>query len=106
MNDFPVEINELLDEFVDIVVDKFPHTLPPIRSIIHHIDLISGASFPNKETYRLNPQENEEVKEQFQELLDKGLIKESSTPCAVPTVLSQRRMEVGECTKILELSTR
>jgi hypothetical protein len=66
-----------LDEFVDIVVDELPHSLLPIRSINHHIDLIPGASFPNKETYRLTPQENEEVKNKVQELLDKGLVRES-----------------------------
>jgi hypothetical protein len=66
MNDFPVEVQELLYEFVDIVVDDLPHSLPPIRSISHQIDLILGEFFPNKEAYRLAPQENEEVKNQFQ----------------------------------------
>jgi hypothetical protein len=75
------KIQKLLDEFVDIVVDELPHSLPPIRSISHHIDLIPGESFPNKEAYRLTPQENEEVKNQVQELLDKGLIRESLSPC-------------------------
>jgi hypothetical protein len=91
MNDFPMKVHELLDEFVDIVVDELPHTLPPIKSISHHIDLIPGESFPNKATYRLNPQENEEVKEQVQELLDKGTIRESLSPCAVPTMLSPKK---------------
>jgi hypothetical protein len=63
MNDFPVNIKELLDEFVEIVVDELPHTLLPIKSISHDIELIMGASLSNKETYRLTPRENEEVKE-------------------------------------------
>jgi hypothetical protein len=46
---FPIEIQELLENFVDIVVDELPHSLPPIRSISHHIDLIPGASFPTKQ---------------------------------------------------------
>jgi hypothetical protein len=75
IDDLPKEIQELLEEFVDIVVDELPCLLPPIRSIIHHIDLIPGASLPNKETYRLTPQENEEVKRQVQDLMDKGLIR-------------------------------
>jgi hypothetical protein len=62
MDDFPEEVQELLDNFADIVVDELPNSLPPIRSINHHIDLILGESLPNKETYRLTPQENEEVK--------------------------------------------
>jgi hypothetical protein len=53
VNDLPKEVQELLEEFADIVVDKLPHSLPPIRSISHQIDLISGASFPNKAAYRL-----------------------------------------------------
>ena len=62
VDDLPEEIQKLLEEFVDIVVDELPRSLPPIRIISHHIDLIPGDSLPNKATYRLTPQENEEVK--------------------------------------------
>jgi hypothetical protein len=91
MNDFPMEFHNLLDEFVDILVDELPHTLPPIKSISHQIDLILGTSFPKKEAYILTPQENEEVKEKVQELLYKGLIRESLSTCTVPTLLSLKK---------------
>jgi hypothetical protein len=91
IDDLPKEIQELLEEFVDIVVDKLPCSLPPIRSIIHHIDLIHRASFLNKAAYRLTPQENEEVKRQVQDLMDKWLIQESLSPCIVPTMLNPRK---------------
>jgi hypothetical protein len=91
IDDLPEEIQELLEEFVDIVVDELPCSLPPIRSISHHIDLIPGESLPNKETYRLTPRENEEVKRQVQDLMDKGLVRESLSPCVVPTVLSPKK---------------
>jgi hypothetical protein len=91
VDDLPEEIQQLLEEFVDIVVDELPRSLPPIRSISHHIDLIPGASLPNKAAYRLTPQENEEVKRQVQDLMDKGLIRESLSPCVVPTVLSPKK---------------
>jgi hypothetical protein len=91
MNYFSMEVQELLDAFVDIVVNELPHTLPPIRSISHHVDLILGEFFLNKATYRLSPQENEEVKEQVQELLEKGLIRERLSLCVVPTILSQKK---------------
>jgi hypothetical protein len=74
IDDLPEEIQELLGDFADIVVDELCCSLPPIRSISHHIDLIPGASLPNKSTYRLALQENEEVKRQVQDLMDKGLI--------------------------------
>ena len=55
MDDLLEEVQELLDNFIDIVVDELPNSLPPIRSINHHINLIPGASLPNKEVYRLTP---------------------------------------------------
>jgi len=91
MDDLLAEIQELLDNFIDIVVDELPHYLLPIRSIIHHIDLILEASFPNKAKYQLTTQENEEVKNQVQELLDKGLVREILIPCAVLTMLSPKK---------------
>jgi hypothetical protein len=91
MDDLPEEIWELLDNFADIVVDELPNSFPTIRSISHHINLILGASLPNKAAYKLTPRENEEVKNQVQELLDKGLVRESLIPCAVPTVLSPKK---------------
>jgi hypothetical protein len=91
VDDLPEEIQELLEVFADIVVDELPHSLPPMRSVSHHIDLIQGASFPNKAVYRLMPQEHEEVKRQVQELLDKGLVRESLSLCVVPMVLSPKK---------------
>jgi hypothetical protein len=68
-------------------VDELPRTLPPIRSISHHIDLISEEIFLNNVVYRLTPQENQEN----EELLDKGLIREILCPCAVSTMLSLKK---------------
>jgi hypothetical protein len=48
-------------------------------------------SFSNKATYRFTPQENEEVKRKFQDLWDKGLVRESLSPCTVPIVLSPKK---------------
>jgi hypothetical protein len=64
VDDLPEEIQELLEEFVDIVVDELPRSLPSIKSISHQIDLIPGSSLPNKAAYRLTPQENEEFRKQ------------------------------------------
>ena len=77
----------MLSEFGDIIVDE----LPPIRKISHHMDFIPGVSFPNEATYKMTPQENEEVRKHVQELLNKGLIRESLSPCVVPTVLTPKK---------------
>ena len=44
LDDLPKEVQELVEKFVDIVVDELPNSLPSIRSISHHIDLLPGAS--------------------------------------------------------------
>jgi hypothetical protein len=55
IDDLPEEIQELLGNFIDIVVDDLPCSLSPIMSINHHIDLILGEILPNNATYRLTP---------------------------------------------------
>eukprot|EP00253_Pinus_taeda_P008937 PITA_08937 len=91
ISDLPMEIQDMLGEFTDIVVDDLLDKLPPKRSINHHIDFILGASLLNKATYRMSPKDNEEIRKQVQELLDKGLIRESLSPCAIPTVLDPKK---------------
>ena len=61
-NYFPIEIQDMLSDYNDIIVDDLPNDLPPVRSINHRINLIPGATLPNKETYRMTPTENEEIR--------------------------------------------
>eukprot|EP00253_Pinus_taeda_P008051 PITA_08051 len=82
---------QMLEELTDIVVDDLPDKLPPKRSISHHIDFILGASLLNKVAYRMSPKDNEEIRKQVQELLDKGLIRESLSPCTVPKILAPKK---------------
>jgi hypothetical protein len=91
MDDIPKDIHEMLENFYDIVVDEFTSSLPPIRSISHHIDLIPGVSLSNKDPYRLTPQENEEVKIQVECLMEKGLVRQRLSPHTVQTVLSPKK---------------
>ena len=39
----------------------------------------------------MTPQENAEILIQVQDILNKGIIRESLSPCAVPTVLSPKK---------------
>eukprot|EP00253_Pinus_taeda_P036651 PITA_36651 len=91
ISDLSMEIQQMLEEFTDIVVDDLPDNLSPRRNISHHIDFIPRASFPNKAAYRMSPKDNEEIKKQVQELLEKGLIRESLIPCTVLTVLTPKK---------------
>jgi hypothetical protein len=79
----PSTINNLLQDYADVFPKEVPPRLPPIRGIEHQIDLILGASLPNRAPYRTNPEETKEIQRQVQELLDKGYVRESLSPCSI-----------------------
>ncbi|XP_076959895.1 uncharacterized protein LOC143636105 [Bidens hawaiensis] len=82
-----VEVHPLLMEFSDVFPDQILAGLPLMREIQHCIDFLPGSSIPNKAAYRMNPKEFKELQRQVIELLKKGLIRESMSPCAVPALL-------------------
>ncbi|KAK1617422.1 hypothetical protein QYE76_022939 [Lolium multiflorum] len=87
----PPAVANLLQEFIDVFPQDVPPGLPPIRGIEHQIDLIPGASLPNRAPYRTNPEETKEIQRQIQVLQDKGYIRESLSPCAVPIILVPKK---------------
>ena len=87
----PISVSRVLQEFSDVFPDEVPAGLPPLRGIEHQIDLIPGASLPNRPPYRTNPDETKEIQKQVQALLDKGYIRVSLSPCAVPVILVPKK---------------
>ncbi|XP_062178986.1 uncharacterized protein LOC133883626, partial [Phragmites australis] len=87
----PPVVANLLQEYTDVFPKDVPPGLPPIRGIEHQIDLIPGASLPNRAPYRTNPEETKEIQRQVQELLDKGYVRESLSPCAVSVILVPKK---------------
>ena len=75
-----------------------------MRKINHQMDLSRGESFPKKEVHRMKLAESEELNRKVHELLQKGLIQESLSPCDVPVLLAPKK--IGGCAQILALSTR
>ena len=89
--DLPPSIADLLEEFKDMLPDDMPEGLPPIRGIEHQIDFVPGSAIPNRPAYRANPEETKELQRQVEDLLKKGYIRESLSPCAVPVLLVPKK---------------
>ncbi|KAL4363612.1 hypothetical protein GQ457_04G017480 [Hibiscus cannabinus] len=87
----PSSIVSLLQDYEDLFHEDTPSGLPPIRGIEHQIDFIPGATIPNRPAYRSNPEETKELQRQIQELVEKGYVRESLSPCAVPVLLVPKK---------------
>jgi len=87
----PPQVKELLKEFDDIFSKEGPIRLPPFIGIKHQIDLVSGASLPNRPAYRTNPEETKEIESQVQDLFKKGWVQKSLSPCVVPVLLVPKK---------------
>ena len=64
--ELPKEVQEMLDEYKDIVSDGQLATLHPKRLVSHQIDIIPRATLPKKAAYKMMPQQNEEIAKQIQ----------------------------------------
>ncbi|KAH9780583.1 Endonuclease [Citrus sinensis] len=97
-------------EYEDVFPKETPHGLPPIRGIEHRIDFVPGAAIPNRPAYRSNPEETKELQRQVKELMEKGYVRESMSPCAVPVFLVPKKDETWrmcvDCRAINNITVR
>ena len=81
----------LLQEFDDVFPKKVPHGLTPIQGIENQIDFMLDASIPNRLAYQSNPEETKELQRQVSELMKKGYVRESISPCVVLVILIPKK---------------
>ena len=85
------QLNNLLDQYTDVLVDDLPSGVqrPPLTE--HTIPLQPDAKPPFRPMYRLSPRELDEVKQQIRDLLAKGFIEPSQSPFGAPILFVQKK---------------
>ncbi|XP_074305180.1 uncharacterized protein LOC141640192 [Silene latifolia] len=90
-NEIPAEVKSLIQKYREVFPVELPSGLPPPRGIEHHIDLMPRSVLSNKPAYRCDPTATKELQHQIEELMAKGFVRESLSPCAVPALLVQKK---------------
>ncbi|GJU18395.1 putative reverse transcriptase domain-containing protein [Tanacetum coccineum] len=80
----------IVSEFQDVFPDELPG-IPPIRDVEFNIELIPGAEPISKAPYRMAPIELKELKDQLQELLERGFIRPSVSPWGAPVLFVKKK---------------
>jgi len=82
-------MDTIVEEYKEIFAS--PTGVPLHCQVKHSIDMTPGVSLPNGPIYRFSIMENDEIKRQIQELLQKGHIKPCTSQCGSPIVLVQKK---------------
>src|SRR6266508_1719102 len=80
----------IVGEFPDVFPEELPG-MPPDRDIEFVIDLVPGTAPIYKRPYKMDASQLAELKEQLQELLDKGFIRPSSSPWGAPVIFVPKK---------------
>ena len=92
---YAIQTMTLLDipvvcEFLDVFPDELPR-LPPDRDVEFKIELLPGTAPISRRPYRMPPNELAELKVQLQELLEKCLIRPSSSLWGCPALFVKKK---------------
>ncbi|MCO5610493.1 hypothetical protein L7F22_064732 [Adiantum nelumboides] len=87
-----LELSRFLNQFQDVFIDDIPGELPPKQGDDDHaIELILGSSPPNKPPYRVSQAQQEEIMRQVNELVEKEMVRPSSSPFCSPVRLVHKK---------------
>ena len=91
LSELDTERMDFLKTYGDCFSEALPGELPPERPEDHGIDLIPASAPPNRPPYRVSAAQQEEIMNQVNDLLEKGLIQPSSSPFCSPVLLVQKK---------------
>ena len=87
----PRTLQPLVEEYAELFPEELLNGLPPMRDAKHAINLIPRASLPNLPHYRMSPHEHSILQSQVDELIKKGVVQASMSPCAIPALLTPKK---------------
>ena len=85
-----LDLPRVVCEYVDVFPDELPR-LPPQRVIDFGIELHPGTSPISITLHRMASVELQELRDQLQELLDKGFIRPSTSPWGAPVLFVKKK---------------
>nr|GFD39222.1 putative reverse transcriptase domain, aspartic peptidase domain protein [Tanacetum cinerariifolium] len=80
----------IVSEFPDVFPDELPR-IPLVREVEFNIELIPGAEPISKAPYCMAPIELKELKDQLQELLERGFIRPSVSLWGAPVLFVKKK---------------
>jgi hypothetical protein len=86
----PLDEIPVVCDYPDVFPDELPG-MPPDRDVEFVTELQPGTAPISKRPYRMSPEELAELKNQLQELLDKGYIRPSSSPWGCPALFVKKK---------------
>ncbi|XP_073035230.1 uncharacterized protein [Primulina eburnea] len=81
---------DVVSEFSSVLPDDVSG-IPPDREVEFSIELMAGTMPIYKAPYRLAPAEMKELKDQIQDLLDKGFVRPSFSPWGAPVLFVKKK---------------
>ena len=83
--------SNIIDEFKDVFPEQLPPELPPKRAVDFEIDLEPHHVPPCKPTYRLAPDELDELRTTLDDLLQRDHIRPSVSPYGAPILFVKKK---------------
>ena len=87
---FRSQTQPIVSEFAYVFPEELPG-IPPTREVEFGIELTPGAQPISKAPYRMAPVELKELKDQLQELLERGFIRPSVSPWGAPVLFVKKK---------------
>ena len=91
-----LDLPRVVCKYVDVFLDELPG-LPPRRVVDFGIELHPGTLPISMTPHRMVPVELQELRVQLQQLLDKGFIRQSTSPWGALVLLRKRRTRPFDC---------